>query len=147
MSVFTDYIENSDDILLQKYHFGESDYGTYLQGEPWLMNDLWVDVDYAWCCMRDKRCHMNYKYGISIKQFSKSAYLNALKKRMNINSIKTLIFKKQPYYNYDELCQFHREYELMIVWRYCRFHKIHWEGHEKITLTNEDNSQHYEYIQ
>lgn len=150
MSVFNDYIESADDILLQTYDFHheeEGDYLTPIQNTWDYFGDTYYDINEAWYrFIWGRKRSINYTWRINITSISKSAWLNALKKELRVNRIKTHEFRGRTFYNAADLVRFCKNYELMIVWRYCRYHKVHWDG-QHIVLTNEDNTESYEYIQ
>ena len=84
MSVFNDYIESADDILLQTYDFHheeEGDYLTPIQNTWDYFGDTYYDINEAWYrfIWGRKKC-INYTWKINITSISKSAWLNALKK-------------------------------------------------------------------
>ena len=150
MSVFNDHIESADDILLQIYDFHHEEYGDYLTPiqNTWdRFGDTYYDINLAWNrFIWGRKKSINYNWKINITNISKSAWLNALKKELRVNRIKTHKFRGRTFYNVADLDRFCKDYELMIVWRYCRYHKISWVG-ERILLTNKDNTESYEYIQ
>ena len=150
MSVFNDHVERADDILLQIYNFHHDECGDSLipiQNAWDSFMDTYYDINLAWNrFVRGRKKYINYNFKINITSISKSAWLTALKKELRINRIKTLVFRNQTFYNGADLIRFYGNYELMIVWRYCRYHRVHWDG-EFVTLTNKDNTESYEYIQ
>lgn len=150
MSVFNDHIENADDILLRNYYFHHDEIGdslTPIQITWDCVSDTYYDINLAWSrFIYGRKNNINYKWNINITKISKLAWLNALKKELRVNRIKTHEFRGKIFYNAADLVRFCGDYELMIVWRYCRYHKIHWDG-ERVVLTNEDNTESYEYIQ
>ena len=149
MSVF-DKID-PDAILLQKYIFKQYPKGDSLI--PININwsnyeDTYVDIDLAWWNWRvDRVSSINYRWKIDLHTLSKKAWLNAMKRELHFNRIKTLVFRGKTYYNNHDLFKFGQDYELMVVWRYCRYHKFHWDGHERVVLTNNEETESYEYIQ
>ena len=148
MSIFTEI--SPDDILLQKYYLCHEDCGDCLKPIQIDRNnyeDTYLDIDLCWKqFVWDRKASLNYRYNINIKRLSKEPWLRALNQELHFNRIKTLVLRGKTYYNAYDLYQFHLSYELMVVWRYCKYHKIHWNGYEHMMLTDEDMSDSYECV-
>ena len=119
MSVFNDHIESADDILLQTHTLYHGEYGDSLKPitRDCYRRDTYYDINLAWNrFISGRKNTINYIWKINITKISKSAWLNALKKELRTNRIKTHEFRGRIFYNTVDLGRFYRDYELMIVW-------------------------------
>jgi hypothetical protein len=149
MSIFTNHIVESDEILSQWYERSEDSdaplwNGAWGRSDGWLyprMNkaphDIWDRGDYctAIAAYNDWRPWRTYKMAkqYHVEEFSniridKRHYLRAIQKAYDNGEIRAHMYKGLLYFCWRDVRSFHTMYEINLILKYCEKHKFHWDG-------------------
>ena len=135
MSIFTDHVSVTDDILLKYYNIWEG-YGSMHpkwndknvpaeiidKGSFYTEDACWIE----WAACAKERIIRDYK--IELKNFSKQTYLHNFKKEVQQGNFETRSYNGVTYYRWEDVRKFHHMHDIMSVWRYCKRNRIHWDG-------------------